>query len=161
MRDHRGFVLCSLLAVAIISGGCASAFRKHADDLRSAEHTALAYTEALYTGHLSEARSFVVPSYRAAFAAMTVSLGPHSLSATHLRVGSVQLRGGDGMAVIEGTLCTTATKYSIAQSRAAGFGVSCSRNDNPKSANPGFAVRLHREAKRWFVTFLLQPQSGD
>jgi hypothetical protein len=160
MRNHRGLISCSLLCLAISSGGCASASRRHADSLAAAEHTAFAYTHALYTGHIAEAERFVVPHYRSAFAAITVSLGPHSLSATHLRVGDVRLSHDDAVAVMEGTLCSTATKYSIAQSRAAGFGVSCRRNDNPTSADPGFSVRLQREAKQWFVTFLLQPQSG-
>lgn len=157
MRNRRKLVLGVVLTLALGCGGCASDGQKGSSGEtrteRSAGDTALAYTRALYTGHFADAERLVIPDYRAVLAAMMVSVGKHSLSVEKLRAGSVKVHGKNAVVVIEGTLCTTATKYSIAQTRAAGMNVACASNANPRSGNVGFWVRVQQEATRWFVTF--------
>lgn len=112
----------------------------------SPQQVAVAYSQALFAGHLDTARSYVDPPSQPALAVLANSLGSAHVSSRNLAAGSVMMTGDTAVVTLTGTFCNSS---------------SCVTNSSPQSPNPIFRVAETRTAGRWMVTFTAPTSAAD
>ncbi|WP_277440675.1 hypothetical protein [Streptomyces sp. SPB162] len=122
---------------------------------------ALGYSKAMFAGHFDQAREWVLPKDRDALKVLAFGLGPESVSAKNLAIGSVQQHGDQAVAVLLGTICSNGKRAGGVTPRPgatpgplpSSSGI-CISNADSKTSKPAFQVLLSKDAgSQWYVHF--------
>lgn len=147
-------ILPQSVVISVLIAACGSATARTADSAAAHDNSpgnvAVRYVDAVYTGHLSTAKSLVIASDRGAFGALALVLAEESLSERNVSVGSVTISGKNASVIVLGTLCTQPGGSVTSQ---ASRKVSCVTNRNSHSTNSTFQVLLQSSGQRWQVRF--------
>ncbi|MGF1432460.1 hypothetical protein, partial [Kitasatospora sp. LaBMicrA B282] len=135
-------------------------------DRSSPGAVALQYSREVFAGQFDQAAQLVRLQDRATLKVLSFSLGPGSVKAENLAVGSTRVDGNTAVAVLTGTLCSngqnepaagagqSSAAASAAPSQAAASAAApsdapsdaCDSNTDPGSTDPAFQVALVRTA---------------
>lgn len=148
---RRASNLATGVCLIVLSAACAS--RPEQPDRSSVPQTvAVNYVRALFSGDINKAASFVEPSNRGAFLAVTNGIQGASIRGEGIAAGSSSVQGSSATVVMIGTICTSGSMAPLPSGEPTAS--HCVTNKDPHTRNPVFMVSLAMQPDgNWSVIF--------
>jgi hypothetical protein len=146
-----------LLATAGSATACGSASTPAQSDAEAGNSSpgtvALEYSKALFAGQFDRAEAWVLPKDRQTLKLISAGLGRASVRQRNLAVGSTDIKGNAGVAVLTGTLCSSGAAPKSASSSSPRPHEQCISNKDVHTKEPSFQLSLCRQKGAWYVCF--------